>query len=639
MTEQTIITPEIEALFNKALALHQAGDYRAAAVAYQECAEAAPWLGLAWGNLGRCLASLGLHQDALTAFTKALSLGPEEIEFSPHAAMSYRALGDVANARATLSQGLKVDPNHVNSLVALGLIETEAENYSAAKGILERGLTVCSDDSAGDHFRSIIWNNLGSVAYRGIKDLTIAEEAYKRSISFDPNNSDALNNYAIVLVDTGRADEGIKVLKSAVQAGGNFTTHSNLVNAFLYTDTYSPEQVRAEHEVWGKRLVNSVCKQWGSLPTPPQHAAWGPSPAQRRPLRVGYLTADFRAHTTSQFLLPALSRHTSSIELFLYANFAEPDAITKSFMKRANHFRSVVHLSDHELNQLIRNDQVDILVECSGHTQGHRLSVLPLRPAPIICSWLGYPATTGVPTVDYRLVDELTDPPGYESHCTEKLVRLPGGFNCFQPHSEPPAVNTLPALTNGYITFGSANNVRKISQTTLNLWGQILHRIPTARMRIKSIYLDTPAARERILNAFASYGIENQRIDIIGYLPSQDQHLSFYHSVDIALDTFPYNGTTTTCDALTMGVPIIALLGDSHVSRVSYSILERVGLGELVAKDHDEYVRLATSLASQPERISSLRASVRSMLYKSPLGQYEKFVAQLESAYFTMCGF
>lgn len=639
MTEQTIITPEIEALFNKALALHQAGDYRAAAVAYQDCAKAAPWLGLAWGNLGRCLASLGLHQDALTAFTKALSVGPEEIEFSPYAAMSYRALGDVTNARAALSQVLKVDPNHVNSLVALGVIETEQANYTVAKELLEKALTVCSDDLAGNHFRSIIWNNLGSVAYRGLKDLTRAEEAYKQSISFDPTNADALNNYATVLVDTGRADEGINVFKKALQAGGSLTTHSNFVYALLYTDTYSSTEVRAEHEAWGRRLVDTICKQWGSLPPPPQHAAWEPSPAQRRPLRVGYLTADFRAHTTSQFLLPALSRHTSSIELFLYANFAEPDAITKSFMKRANHFRSVVHLSDHELNQLIRNDQVDILVECSGHTQGHRLSVLPLRPAPIICSWVGYPATTGVPTVDYRLVDELTDPVGHELHCTEKLVRLPVGFNCFQPHCQPPPLNAPPALINGYITFGSANNVRKISQTTLNLWGRILEKIPTARMRIKSIYLDTPAAQERILSAFALYGIEPQRIDFVGYLPSQDQHLSFYHSVDIALDTIPYNGTTTTCDALTMGVPPIALLGNSHVSRVSYSILERVGLGDLVAKDHDEYVRLATSLASQPERLTSLRRSVCSMLYKSPLGQYDKFVSQLERAYFTMCGF
>jgi predicted O-linked N-acetylglucosamine transferase (SPINDLY family) len=638
MADQTTISPEVEALFDRALALHESGDYRAAAVAYQECTVAAPSLGLAWGNLGRCLASLGLHHEALVAYKQAVSLGPQEVDFYPHAAMSFRALDDMANARAALSQVLAIDPHHVNSLIALGVIETEANNYLAAKELLGRALTSCPANPTGDHYRSIIWNNLGSIAYRGLKDLSSAEEAYRRAAAINPNNSDALNNYALALVDTGRAEEGIGVLKKALQVGGSFTTHSNLLNALLYTDTYSPEQVRAEHEAWGKRVVDTICNQWGSLPQPPQHATWGSLTEQRRPLRVGYLTADFRAHTTSQFLLPALSRHTSLIELFLYANFATPDAITEAFMKRANHFRSVVHLSDQELNKLIRSDPIDILVECSGHTLGHRLSVLPLRPAPIICSWVGYPATTGIPTVDYRLVDELTDPQGYDSHCSEKLIRLEGGFNCFQPHSEPPPVCPPPTLTNGYITFGSANNVRKISQATLGLWGAILQAVPTARMRIKSIHLDVPAAQEHILKALASHGIDQQRIDLVGYVAGQNDHLSFYHSVDIALDTIPYNGTTTTCDALTMGVPLIALVGNSHVSRVSYSILERAGLGDLVAKDHEEYVTLAVTLASQSNRLRSLRASLRSMLYKSPLGQYDKFVAQLESAYFTMCG-
>lgn len=638
MTDQAIITPEIEALFNQALALHQDGDFRAAAVAYQECAAAAPWLELAWGNLGRCLASLGLHQEALVAFTKALSLGPEAVDFYPHKSMSFRALGDVANARATLLKGLELEPHHVNCLIALGILEIDNNNFTAAQDVLKKALAACPADSFGDALRSIIWNNLGSAAYRIAKDCTTAEESYQNAISINPHNSDALGNYAVLLADTGRVDEGVEMLRRALQVGGNLSTHSNLLNALLYTDSCSPEQLRKEHETWGLLLMDTVQKQWGSLPPPPAHAPWSSAGGQLRPIRVGYLTADFCAHTTSQFLLPALSRHTHLIELFLYANFSEPDEITEAFKKRADHFRSVVHLSDQELNQLIRNDQVDVLVECSGHTQGHRLSALALKPAPAICSWVGYPATTGVPTVDYRLVDELTDPYGYESHCTEKLIRLKGGFNCFQPHSEPPSVCPPPAITNGYITFGSANNVRKISPTTLNLWGKILQETPTARIRIKSIRLDAPAARNRIISELASYGISQERIDIVGYIPGQNEHLSFYNSVDIALDTIPYNGTTTTCDALTMGVPVVALLGDSHVSRVSYSILERVGIGELVGKDHAEYIALATSLASQPERLLALRSNLRSMLYKSPLGQYDRFVAELESTYFTMCG-
>lgn len=638
MTDRLAITPEAEQLFNRALELHQAGDLRAAAVAYQDCTTIAPGLDLAWGNLGRCLASLGLHREAIVAYTKAFTLSPHDAEFLPHAAMSFRALGETENARGTIVQALAVDPHHLNALAAMGVIETEAGNYAAAKECLSKALALCPADASGDRFRSLIWNNLGSVAYRGDRDLASAAEAYHKAISLDPQNGDALNNYATILVDLGQAKESIEFFTRALRAGGSLTVQSNFVMALLYGDTYSPAQMRAEHEAWGSRLMELVQRQMGSLPPPPQHAPWTTPTQPRRPIRVGYLTADFRAHTTSQFLLPVLSRHTPQIELFLYANFADPDAITRKFMERANHVHFVVHLSDGELNDLIRRDQLDILVECSGHTEGHRLATLALKPAPIICSWVGYPATTGVPTVDYRIVDKWTDPAGYDSHCSEKLIRLESGFNCFQPHLELPAISPLPAIANRHITFGSANNVRKISDETLRMWGEILRATPTARLRIKSIHLDTPRARERIQSRLAEYGVGSDRLDFIGFVVGQHEHLHFYNSVDIALDTVPYNGTTTTCDALSMGVPVIALRGDSHVSRVSYSILERVGLGHLVAKDAREYVALASSLASQLELLCSLREATRSMFITSPLAQYERFVAELETAYLKMCG-
>ncbi len=637
MTDEAKITPETERLFNKALALHHAGEFRAAAVAYQECTTIAPELDLAWGNMGRCLASLGLHRDAIAAYTKAVSLPPYDVGFLVHAAISFKALGELPEARTTLTKALESDPQHLNALLALGIIETENGDFQRAAERFNQALAACEGDPNGDHFRALVWNGLG-VLRRSMRDIPGACDAFQRALASNPESPEALSNYATILVDIGRADEGIDAYKRALLAGGDLTIHSNFLMALLYSDRVSPLAVCSEHKEWGNRLMNHAQKLYSTLPNAPVHAAWSDASGAPRRIRVGYLSADFRSHTTSQFLLPVLSRHTPRIELFLYANFSQGDAITERFRARADHFRLVAHLSDAELGARIRSDQLDILVDCNGHTEGHRLSALALKPAPIICSWVGYPASTGVPTIDYRIVDELTDPAGYEPYCVERLLRLAGGFNCFEPHEELPSVPPLPALLNGYVTFGSANNARKISDETLNMWGEILNALPTSRLRVKAIQFDVPEARQRVQNKLQEVGVAPNRIDFIGFVPGQRQHLSFYNSIDIALDTTPYNGTTTTCDALLMGVPVIALRGNSHLSRVTFSLLERIGLGELAACERAGYINAAVALAAQSERLSSLRSCLRSMVLQSPLCQYTRFVQNLEQEYARLCG-
>jgi predicted O-linked N-acetylglucosamine transferase (SPINDLY family) len=325
------------------------------------------------------------------------------------------------------------------------------------------------------------------------------------------------------------------------------------------------------------------------------------------------------------------------VECFCYSNVSNPDSVTARIRELADHWLDISSLSDEQVGEAIRKDNIDILVDLSGHTAGNRLKVFAQKPAPIQVTWVGYPGTTGLPGMDYRITDHRADPEGTsDKYHTEKLVRMEPCFLCYQPPTDAPEIGPLPAIKNGYITFGSFNNLSKLTKETILSWSILLRGIPDARLLIKAQARGSEAGYNDLSSAFLANGIERSRIEFIGYIPETQDHLDLYNKVDIALDTSPYNGTTTTCEALWMGVPVVTLSGSRHASRVGASLLHAAGLSEFVAETTEQYISIATRLAGNIDRLEGLRNSLRQTIRASSLTNQHELTGELESAYMEM---
>jgi predicted O-linked N-acetylglucosamine transferase (SPINDLY family) len=303
----------------------------------------------------------------------------------------------------------------------------------------------------------------------------------------------------------------------------------------------------------------------------------------------------------------------------------------------ADGWRYIGSLDDERACAIIQADAIDILVDLSGHTAGNRLPLFTHKPAPIQVTYLGYPDTTGIDAINYRLTDEWADPPGHtEEFHTEKLVHLPDGFLCYQPPRPCPQVSPPPMLRDGIVTFGSFNNLAKVSRTLVGHWAAILTAVPYSRLLLKSKGLSANGSREQMRQQFRDHGINAERIELVGWTSDRIDHMNLYRKVDIALDTFPYNGTTTTCEALWMGVPVMTLAGPVHVSRVGSSLLHAVGLTEMIAQSPSEYVRKAVALAGDTLRLASLRSTLRDRMQASPLTDAQRIAGAVEAAFRNM---
>jgi predicted O-linked N-acetylglucosamine transferase (SPINDLY family) len=353
-----------------------------------------------------------------------------------------------------------------------------------------------------------------------------------------------------------------------------------------------------------------------------------------RPLRIGYLSADMRRHSVAYFLKPLLAHHDHSrFAIYCYANVARPDTVTTELKQLSNHWRDITASNTEQAVRQIMKDGIDILVDLTGHMINNRLDILAKQAAPIQISWLGYPNTTGLPTIHYRLTDAIADPPGdSDPFYTEQLIRQPV-FLCYEPPDLNIPIAPPPSLKNGYITFGSFNNPAKINSDVITAWASILRLTPHSRLLLKGLLLGDKDTRERYTALFAAHGINRERLDLIAYKESTTEHLNLYNDIDICLDTFPYNGTTTTFEALWMGLPVIVLRGDRHASRVGASILTHIGLPEFIAPSPKDYTLTAAQLARDPATLRDLRQDMRPRLLKSPFCQAHTFTGQLEATY------
>jgi protein O-GlcNAc transferase len=373
---------------------------------------------------------------------------------------------------------------------------------------------------------------------------------------------------------------------------------------------------------------------WGACQPAPRERSWNNPREPDRVLRVAYLSPDFREHAMQHFIEPLLACHRASeVEMVCYAQGPGADSHTRRLIDYGRHWTWVHGLSDADLAARIAHDRIDILVDCAGHTHGTRLAALSGKPAPIMMAWLGYLHATGLPAMDYRLTDAWVDPPdpsGDDAPGPEVPLRIPGGMLAYRPHLAAPAVNPLPCLARGYTTFGSLNNIQKLNRNVVADWASLLNAVPQSRLLLQSKHVADPGVVGRIRGMFEAFGIAPARLDL---RPASADFLRTYHEIDIALDTLPYGGGATTCDALWMGVPVITQSGTRAAGRLSTSLLHLAGHPEWVTRTSHDYLVVAVELARKTKALAQIRSDLRAQVQASPLCDEAGFVQRLEQVY------
>jgi protein O-GlcNAc transferase len=609
----------VEAHFNLADVYLKIGRLDEAMASLKRAGQSKPEYARAFNNLGIALAEKGRNDEALAVYRQAIQLKPDFAEAHCNLGAALAERGDFDGAIASCHCAIELRPDYApahynlgNSLLKKGQLDEAIASYRRAIQL--------QPDYAEAH------DNLGNaLVMLGQPDAAIA--SFERAIQLQPEFAQAYSSLGNALKEKGEIDQAIARYRQAVALSPqNPKLHGNLVYALHYDAGIGPERILAEAQEWSRRHAE------------PLRQFIRPHINDRNPdrrLRIGYVSPDFRHHSVSRFLLPLFRHHDHArYEIICYSDVWSPDAMTERLQACADEWRNIAGLSDDRAAELVREDKIDILVDLAGHTAGNRLRVFARRPAPVQVSYLGYPGTTGLSEMDYRLSDSWCDPPGQtEMLHTEKLIRLPVCNWCYDAGDDEPFVATPAAGSGGSICFGSFNNFAKVSSAILDWWAAVLIATPSSRMVIKSRGLGEASVQRKVREQFRSRGVQAERLDIRGFEPSSSAHLQAYNQIDIALDTFPYHGTATTCEALWMGVPVITLGGRAHVSRVGVSLLTNVGLPELIAQTPQEYIRIAVNLANDVSRLRGLRSTLREQMVSSPLMDGKRFATDVENAF------
>jgi predicted O-linked N-acetylglucosamine transferase (SPINDLY family)/ADP-heptose:LPS heptosyltransferase len=568
------------------------------------------------------LVEAGRDAEAATELQSILDEDPRHAPALRRMAWYCHKRGDNTEAARMLGASFEREPNNPEAHYNLGLVLATLGRVVEAEASYRRGLAL-KPNAVDGH------NNLGALL-DSVGRYEEAEASYRRGIALAPGLPHLHNNLGVLFKESGRLAESIAVHRRVVALDPNLQGgRSNLLYTLNYDETVSPEALYAEHAAWG----NSEAVRF---PTAGSRFANTPEPTRR--LRIGYVSGDFRHHSVAFFFGPLLEAHDrAAVEVFLYSNDVRDDAMTAQLKPRADHWVPIFPLSDELAAARIREDAIDILIDLSGHTNHNRMTLFARKPAPLAVTWLGYPNTTGLKAIDYRFTDAVADPSGEaDRQHTERLVRLAPSFLCYRAPEEAGAIAPLPALAAGHVTFGSFNNVAKLSPGTVAVWARLLREVPDARLLLKASQFKDAATRERVTASFAAAGIGRERVIVLPPQRTTAEHLAIYGRVDIALDPLPYNGTATTCEALWMGVPVVTLRGERHASRVGASILTAVGLDHLIAPTPDAYVAIAAKLARDRDALATLRASLRERMRSSPLCDGAGFARAVEQAYRTM---
>jgi predicted O-linked N-acetylglucosamine transferase (SPINDLY family) len=563
------------------MAKGQEGD---AVAAFRRAVDLRPGDAVLLNEYGNALAATGRGQEAITVLRQAVSVRDDIPEIHNNLGNVLRTAGRLTEAADCYRTALTLRPIYPEALNNLGVVMQEQGNIDSAIDALSQAIAIDPDNA-------LLHTHLGT-AYAAVGRLSDAVEAHRKALTLDPDLAAAQNNLGIALKDQGLLDEARDAYTRSLEIEPDAPeVHSNLLMCLSYDPAVDGASLLAAHRAWAAKHERPVA------------AAFDRTAEPDRVLRIGYVSPDFWTHSVAYFIEPALEYYDRDrFHVTCYADVERPDATTARLRDYVDRWHETAALSDDELFDLIRADGIDILIDLAGHTANNRLPVFGRRAAPLQMSWIGYPATTGLAQMDYRVTDEWADPAGEtDAYHSETLLRLQRGFLCYTPPADAPA----PAADRGDrpITFGSFNNLSKVTDAVIALWSEILHEVPDARLLLKSRQLADEGVRRRIVDAFAEHLIPEERLDLHGRLASRGAHLELYGAVDVALDTFPYNGTTTTCEALWMGVPVVTMAGDLHAGRVGASLLHQCGLDDWVAATPENYVSLALAIAANlPER-------------------------------------
>lgn len=647
-----LLPHDAEAQSNLSVVLTSLGRFEDAALCCQSAIAIKPNLAEAHGNLGNALVNLGLLDEAVESYRHALEIKPNYAEAHNNLGNTLQQLGLLDAAAASCRRALEINPNFVeahnslgNILRTLGQLDNALASYRLAINI--------SPYYAEAH------SNLGNVLHDlGKFDASVA--SYRCALKINPNYVEAHNNLGNTLGDQGRLDEAVTCFRRALAIKPDyFEAHSNLGNTLKDLGQLDAAvasyrhalEIKPDNTVIHSNLLfsfnllaennssvmlaeaNRYGEQVQRQASP--YVNWQNTPEPTRRLRVGLVSGDFRQHPVGNFLenmLAALASHAKGrLEFFAYSNHFCVDTLTERIKASCHGWQSAVGLPDENLAKQIRQDGIDILLDLSGHTAHNRLPVFAWKPAPVQATWLGYLATTGVAAMDYLIADAWTLPEPEEINFTESIWRLPETYLCFTPPDKQIDSSPLPALANGYITFGSFNNLAKMNDAVVALWARVLKSVPDSRLYLKAKQLADASVRENIIKRFAAHDVGADRLIMKHQVP-RTEYLTPYQEIDIALDPFPYQGITTSVEALWMGVPVLTLAGERFLSRQGIGLLMNAGMPEWIAADLDDYVARAVMHANDLQGLAALRNRLRKQVLASPIFDAPRFAHHFEAA-------
>lgn len=650
------LSPEIEALLAEGVRQQQAENFDAAERAYQAVLRLDATQPQALALLGMVKGMFGEFQAAIDFFLKALERDPNNADLYNNLGETYRHLNDAAKALPCFVKAIELrpdlffayrgaadmalaardetsNPEHARELMRLAV-----QNLRALGDILRKkrhadALPVLQEAVSLDPFDFEALHSLGNCLYEfGLPSESV--ETFQRAIALRPDDANVFSNLGTSLYALRRWEEADDAFTRAIELNpAHKVARANKITCALmhplYEDDIAPERIYREHRDWGLKATAELAGVAA--------AEAKPFPNTRDPnrrLRIAFISGDLRDHPVAHFFRPLLASYDRNLlDVYCYTEHERVDAYTETLRRIGGTWR-IAPMADPDaaLRAQLRDDAIDIAIELAGQTAGTRVGALAVRATPVTASWLGYPATTGLPTIDWRITDLLADPPGHEAYYTEKLMRLPAGFLCYAPRAEnPPPVAPLPASIRGSITFGSFNNTLKLTASTIRCWAAILKAVPRSRLLLKAAYLVDPTVRLSFIEQFSAAGVDSSRVELRGHVAELGDHLSGYGEIDIGLDPLCYNGTTTTCEAMWMGVPVITLIGDRHAARVGFDLLSRVGLAELAAADVTSYVATAAALANDTPRLQRIRYELRHRMMTSPLCDAPRFARDFEA--------
>jgi protein O-GlcNAc transferase len=561
-----------------------------------------------WFGLGITLSGQLKWDEASEAFRGAVHQNPRDIGAWCNLGIAEQRCDRLQAAKVAYERGLALDPHHMDTLVnyayLLAVIGQAQRSIDVFRVVLEREPT----DREALHNLALILLLQGR--------LSEAEDLARRLLGLDDQSSKAWSLTGAILMAIGRTEEGLRAYQRSLELGHQPLHHSKLLLALQYLDDVEPNKQLETHQQWNTLHAEHLFSPSGSI------AKARFSEAGR--LRLGFVSADFNQHPIGFFALPALEHlDKTKCSITCYYDRVSEDEFTERFRKTADLWHTINGLSDEQLVERIRADEIDILVDLMGHT-GKRLLTFARKPAPIQVTWLGYVGTTGLTTMDFIVADRFHVQPAEDRFYVERVLCMPNGYACYGPPDDAPDVTALPALEQGHVTFGCFNNPTKYGHHILDAWAAILSRLPTARLMLKYRGLDCSIAQEELRCQFSNRGIPLERIIFEGHSPHREL-LTSYGRIDLALDTQPYSGGLTTCEALWMGVPVITFPGKTFAGRHSTSHLNNAGYPQFVAQDSASYIELAIEWANRLDDLAVIRRELRDRVRQSPLCDAPRF--------------